>query len=108
MALRLQGRQRPPAESSPPTHPAPSRAPASAHGHPLSFAHRAGTPEFLWPPEWGQLGGISQSLLELWLPPACLLELGRAEGGGREGGRGERREGKKLAGQQQSCVCIHR
>lgn len=103
--VRLQGGQCPPTEPSPP--PTPSEAPGSALGQPLSFAHRAGTPGSLGPPEWSQLGGISQSLLEQWLPPACLLRLGRAEGGGREGG-GQRRKGKKLAGRQQSCVCIHR
>lgn len=104
---RLQGGQCPPSRSSLLNAPPPSGGPGSALGHPLSFAHRAGTPGFLQPPEWGPLGGISQSLLAeaaSCLPP----RLGRAEGGGREAGRGERRKGKKLAGQQQSCVCIHR
>lgn len=90
----------------PTAHPASSGVPGFALGHPLSFAHRAGTPGFLWPPEWGQLGGISQSLLEQWLPPACLLRLGRAEGGGREGGRGERRKGKKV-GRPTAELCLH-
>ena len=91
----------------PAAHPALSiRRPGFALRHPLSFAHRAGTPGFLWPPEWGQLGGISQSLLEQWLPPACILGLGRAEGGGREGGRGERRKGKKV-GSPTAELCLH-
>lgn len=100
-----QGGQRPPRQVQP-AHLAPSRVPGSALGHPLSFAHRVGTPGFLWPPEWGQLGGISQSLLEQWLSLACLLGLGRAEGGGREGGRGERRKGKKV-GRPTAELCLH-
>lgn len=61
---------------------------------PLSFAGWAGTPGFLWPPEKGRLGRISQSLLEQRLPPASSGWAGRrAEAGGGRAGGGEE-EGK--------------
>lgn len=78
-----------------PPPPSPrSGGPVSALGHPLSLAHRPGTPGFLQPPEWGPLGGISQSLLEQRQPPACLPgRAGRRAAGARQGGgRGGREE----------------